>query len=303
MKFKDYYKILELENNKVTTEQIKNAYRKQAKKYHPDVNVGNRVAEERIKDINEAYRVLSNNITKRKYDKMWNKKNQDVKQNQYKEEYNKNNSPFSEFFNMFFGSTQNENKTQNNKNKKEQIKGENLETNIDVDIEEVFYGLDKKIHLRTVDGKMKAFTFSIPAGIHNGERIRLIGQGKPGVNGGKNGDLIITVKLKEHLSLKLEGLDIHTNLDVTYAQAVVGDKIKLKILGEQVDVIIPASSKQQDKLNILNKGYVSADNTRGNLIIHLGIKQPEEITERERKIYEQLLRVEKQQIKEKQKSN
>ena len=72
MKFKNYYKILELENNKVTTEQIKNAYRKQAKKYHPDVNVGNKVAEERIKDINEAYRVLSNPTTKRKYDRSWN---------------------------------------------------------------------------------------------------------------------------------------------------------------------------------------------------------------------------------------
>lgn len=72
MKIKDYYKILELENSKVTIEQIKTAYRKQAKKYHPDVNVGNKVAEERIKDINEAYRVLSKPSSKRKYDRTWN---------------------------------------------------------------------------------------------------------------------------------------------------------------------------------------------------------------------------------------
>ena len=72
MRFKDYYKILELENSKVTAEQIKNAYRKQAKKYHPDVNVGNKVAEEKIKDVNEAYRILSNPITKKKYDRTWN---------------------------------------------------------------------------------------------------------------------------------------------------------------------------------------------------------------------------------------
>ena len=69
MKFKDYYKILELESSKVTEEQIKTAYRKQAKKYHPDVNVGNKLAEERIKDVNEAYRILSNPTTKRKYDR------------------------------------------------------------------------------------------------------------------------------------------------------------------------------------------------------------------------------------------
>ena len=72
MKFKDYYKILELESSKVTEEQIKTAYRKQAKKYHPDVNVGNKLAEERIKDVNEAYRILSNPTTKRKYDRTWN---------------------------------------------------------------------------------------------------------------------------------------------------------------------------------------------------------------------------------------
>ena len=72
MKFKDYYKILGLENSKVTIDQIKVAYRKQAKKYHPDVNVGNKLAEERIKDINEAYRILSNATTKRKYDRTWN---------------------------------------------------------------------------------------------------------------------------------------------------------------------------------------------------------------------------------------
>ena len=88
---------------------------------------------------------------------------------------------------------------------------------------------------------------------------------------------------------------------MTYAQSVVGDKIKLKVFGEQADVEIPAGSREQDKLVISNKGYVNADNIRGNLVLHITIKHPEEITERERKIYEQLLRVEKQQVKEKQK--
>ena len=104
MIFKDYYKILELENNKVNMEGIKQAYREQAKKYHPDVNVGNGIAEERFKDINEAYQVLSNGVSRRKYDRMWNTHigNKRKKQN-YEESKRDVDSVFSDFFNMFFG--------------------------------------------------------------------------------------------------------------------------------------------------------------------------------------------------------
>ena len=102
MIFKDYYKILELKTNKVTLEQIRSAYRLAVKKNHPDLNVGNRLAEEKIKDINEAYRVLSDATKKRKYDRMWTsdvaKKNQE-----YQESQRSSGSVFSDFFNMFFG--------------------------------------------------------------------------------------------------------------------------------------------------------------------------------------------------------
>ncbi|MBQ3047595.1 MAG: hypothetical protein IJD48_01105, partial [Clostridia bacterium] len=171
-----------------------------------------------------------------------------------------------------------------------------------ITLEEGFFGAEKKLSLKTIGGKVNNYTVQVPRGIRDGEKIRLAALGQPGKNGGKNGDLIITVKMKEHASLKLEGLDIHMNLDVTYAQTVVGDKVKVKVLGEQVEVQIPSGSKEQDRITISDRGYVAADNTRGNIIFHVTIKHPEEITERERKIYEQLLRVEKQQIKEKQKS-
>ena len=103
MKFKDYYKILGLEGSRVTTEQIKNAYRKQAKKYHPDVNVGNKVAEERIKDINEAYRVLSSPTTKRKYDRTW---NYNIGSKQKKANQKTSGQVAGEFFGMFFGNNE-----------------------------------------------------------------------------------------------------------------------------------------------------------------------------------------------------
>ena len=195
MIFKDYYKILELKTNRVSSEQIKNAYRLAVKKNHPDLNVKDSLAEEKIKDINEAYKILSDSTAKRKYDRIWSKNLTQKRRKEYEEENRKNNSAFGELFNMFFGNVENAKEKNKTKVEKIPIKGENIETSIDVNIEEVFYGLDKKISLRAVDGKMKVFTISIPAGIRNGEKIRLLGQGKEGIDGGKNGDLFMKKKI------------------------------------------------------------------------------------------------------------
>ena len=178
MIFKDYYKILSLETNRVSSEQIKNAYRVAAKKYHPDINVEDRLSEEKIKDINEAYRILSNPTSKRKYDRTW---VNNVGKKKKQETINRSTgSIFGDFSNMFFGNIENIKANTVNKKEKNPIKGESIETSINVEIEEAFYGLDRKISLRTVDGKIKVFTVGIPAGIRNGEKIRLIGQGKEG---------------------------------------------------------------------------------------------------------------------------
>ena len=180
MIFKDYYKILGFETNRVSIEEIKNAYREQAKKYHPDLNDGSNGAEERFKDINEAYRILSNAQSKRKYDKSWNSNIGKVrnKENNAKN-MNTSSNAFGEVFNMLFGAKK-EKKVEKEtvKNKKVQAKGDNIETGINVSIEEAYFGANKKISLRAVDGKMKNFTVKIPAGIRNGEKIRIIGQGK-----------------------------------------------------------------------------------------------------------------------------
>mgnify|MGYP003296331798 CR=1 FL=1 len=153
MIFKDYYKILGLETNKVNSEQIKIAFREQAKKYHPDVNGGKASTEERFKDINEAYRVLSNSSSKRKYDRMW---NTHVVKKQAKQEYEESkrnkDSIFSDFFNMFFGEpTQIKEESEPKVKKKNPVKGENVETEINVGIEDAYYGTEKKISLRTVN--------------------------------------------------------------------------------------------------------------------------------------------------------
>jgi len=152
MVFKDYYKILGFDTNKVTVPEIKMAFREYAKKYHPDVNQENDTAEERFKDINEAYKILTGSSTRRKYDRIWNshigRKN---KKAQYEEARKNRGTPTSEFFNMFFGIN---NKTEVIKqDKKLPIKGENIETEVNVKLEDAYFGLEKKISLRTVKRK------------------------------------------------------------------------------------------------------------------------------------------------------
>lgn len=155
MLFKDLYKILGLETNKVSIEEIKIAYRDQAKKYHPDLNEGSNGAEEHFKDINEAYRILSNPQTRRKYDREWNNKI-GKKKNKEKNAGNMKSSDniFGEAFNLFFGAKKEKQKDEvKKKNKKAEVKGDNIDTAVNVSIEEAFFGASKKISLRAVNRK------------------------------------------------------------------------------------------------------------------------------------------------------
>lgn len=291
MIFKDYYKILSLETNRVSSEEIKNAYRAAAKKYHPDVNIEDRLSEEKIKDINEAYRVLSNPVSKRKYDRMW--RNNVGKKKEYEESSRSTGSVFSDFFNMFFGNIEEikEKVTNANKKEKQPIKGENIETAIDVEIEEVFYGLDKKISLRTVDGKMKVFTVKIPAGIRNGEKIRLLGQGKEGLNGGKNGDLFIKVNIEDSDKFKLKGNDLYTDLYLTPWEAALGTRTKIYSIDESAQIYVPEGIQTGEILRIPGKGYKDGKGGRGDLIAEVKVMVPKELSAEERKLFENLNKI------------
>ena len=244
MVFRDYYKILGLETNRVSIDEIKIAFREQAKKYHPDVNMQNKKAEERFKDINEAYKILSGASTKRKYDRQWYAKiGRKKKAKQKQEERNNHNSIFSEFKSIFFGNSEDIDEKQK-VYKKIPIKGENIETGINVKLEDAFYGYEKKISLRTVKGKMVTFNVKIPAGIRNGEKIRLAGQGKPGINGGKNGDLYIKINIIDNKKFKLEGCDLVTDLYITPWEAALGKKVSIDSIDDKVNIYIPAGTRK-----------------------------------------------------------
>ncbi len=285
MIFKDYYKILGLKDNKVTIEEIKQAYREQAKKYHPDMN--NNFSEERFKDINEAYRILSNVSSKRKYDRMWNN-NIGKKINSKKQE---KKTILGELFTIFFGQidkqTEN-NENINTKNKKIPIKGENAETEITVSIMDAFYGKEKEISLRTIEGKMKKFKIKVPAGIRNNEKVRLIGQGKPGENGGKPGDLLIKIRIENDKKYKLNGFDLYTNLLLTPWEAALGTKVKINSIDEDVSLYIAPGTQTGEQVRINNKGYLDGKGGRGDLVINIQIMIPKELTKEEIELFKQL---------------
>ena len=285
MKFKDYYKILELDNSKVSIEQIKSAYRKQAKKYHPDVNVGNKLAEERIKDINEAYRTLSNTTLKRKYDRTWN-------YNVRSRERKARQKTSGDFLNMFFGN--NEIKEELEQSKLPPVRGEDIETEININIEEGFYGADKKIALKDVDGKTKTITIKIPEGIQNDEKIRLIGQGKQGKNGGKNGDLYIKINIENNKKYTLNGNNLYTIIPITPWEAALGTKAKVRSIDDtKTQIYIPNGIKSGEKIEIPHKGYKNINGERGNLIVQVQIVVPEKLTKEEKDMFKKLKEISK----------
>ena len=285
MVIKNYYKILGLETSHVSIDEIRQAYRQSAKKYHPDLNVGDSLAEERIKDINEAYKVLSTPSSKRKYDRTWNSK------------FGKGEKAFSNksqkgaIFNMFLGNIEETPKTKTIR--KTPIKGENVETEINVNIYDAFYGLDKQISLKNADGNNKIYTVKIPKGIRNGEKIRLIGQGREGKDGGKNGDLLIKINIEDDKKFKLKGYDIYTDLLLTPWEAALGTRTTVSSIDDETNVYVPEGIQTGEKIRIPNKGYYSTKEDRGDLVAEVKIVVPKTLSDEEKNVYKELSKISK----------
>ena len=285
MVIKNYYKILGLETSHVSIDEIRQAYRQSAKKYHPDLNVGDSLAEERIKDINEAYKVLSTPSSKRKYDRIWNSR------------FGKGEKAFSNksqkgaIFSMFLGNIEDGSKIK--KARKIPIKGENVETEINVNIYDAFYGLDKQISLKNADGNNKIYTVKIPKGIRNGEKIRLIGQGKDGQDGGKNGDLLIKINIEDDKKFKLKGYDIYTDLLLTPWEAALGTRTTVSSIDDETNIYVPEGIQTGEKIRIPNKGYYSNKENRGDLVAEVKIVVPKTLSNEEKNIYKELSKISK----------
>ena len=266
--------------------EIKLAYKEQAKKYHPDVNINDKRYEERFKDINEAYNILSNSATKRRYDRTWYTHVGRKNKVNYKQPQNGKEAIFT----MFFGNSISREEIDNSK-KEKSVKGENIVTEVTLSIEEAFKGKEKEIALLAVDGTMKKIKVIIPAGIQNNEKIRMIGLGKEGKNGGKNGDLFIKVKIKNDSQYVLEGYDIKSNLYITPWEAALSTKVNVKTIDEEISIYIPAGTQSGEKIKIDGKGYKNSNGTRGVFILETKKMIPKHLTEEEKELYETMKKI------------
>ncbi|PYG90346.1 curved DNA-binding protein [Ruminiclostridium sufflavum DSM 19573] len=302
MQYNDYYSALGLERD-AAQEDIKKAYRRLAKKYHPDVNPGNKQAEEKFKQVSEAYEVLGDPEKRKKYDSFGSATNfengYDFDPSQFGKnvsyEYRAGNTGnHSDFFNMIFGENGFDLNFENifsnsgvNRSVNYCNNGEDIETEIELTAEDGFRGVEKRINLRSQGGE-KSLTFKVPKGVRNGEKIRLHGQGELGSNGGKNGDLYLTVKLKPSARFTIDGSNLSTGLDIMPWDAALGGEMTVETLDGKILVKVPPGVQTGSRIRAAGKGYIDRNGTRGDLYIRVRIVNPVNITREMKELYEKL---------------
>ncbi len=313
MQYRDYYETLGVGKN-ASQDEIKKAYRKLAKKYHPDANPGNKEAEEKFKSVSEAYEVLGNEEKRKKYDTFGQNMNFnhghdfDPSQygfgNSYKYEYSSSKEGgFSDFFNMFFGGnkgfdfdsifSRGGGKGKDSRSYKSawnsQEKGQDVEREFQISLEEGFKGAEKKIIIKSAKGD-KTISFKVPQGIQENEKIKLSGQGGQGLNGGLNGDLFLAAKIKPSGDLQLEGLDITMALDLLPWEAALGTEKNIDTLDGKIRISVKQGIPTGDRVRIPGKGYIDRNKKRGDLFIKIRIVNPTVLTGEQIKLYEKLSR-------------
>jgi curved DNA-binding protein len=303
MQYKDYYNIIGLDKG-ASQEDIKKAYRKLAKKYHPDKNPGNKEAEEKFKDLNEAYEVLGNAEKRKKYDNFGNEYNfqngHDFDPSQYgfgknvRYEYRTDGGVNrSDFFNMFFGEDGFDlgsifgNSGVNGGSRHFSNHGDDIEAELEITPEEGFHGMEKRISIRGQSGA-KSILFRIPKGAKDGERVRLKGQGEMGSHGGQNGDLFLTLRIKTDGRFGLEGKDLVMTINVMPWDAALGGEMAVNTIDGRILVKIPAGMQADNKIRISGKGYADRSGGRGDLYLKVRIVNPSHLTNEMKALYEKL---------------
>lgn len=307
MKYLDYYKVLGVEKD-AAQDAIKKSYRKLAKKYHPDANPGDKKAEEKFKEINEAYEVLGDPEKRKKYDQFGHSMNfqngMDFDPSQFGHyEFRGGQNDFSDFFNMFFGEgginmedlfgggSGTRSFRSGFSSGRRSLRGEDIEAELQITPEEGLEGSEKTFTIRTASGT-KTLSVRIPKGIPEGGKIKLSGQGHPGSGGGASGDLYIIIRFKEGRT-RLEGNNLIQRLDILPWTAALGGEVKVQAPDGTIAVKIPAGIQTDQKIRVPGKGYGRSKENRGDLLIQVRIMNPRFLTDEQRKLYEMLKRTEK----------
>jgi curved DNA-binding protein len=311
MDYKDYYKILGISKN-ASAEDIKKAYRKLAVKYHPDKNPDNKEAETRFKEISEAYEVLRDPEKRKKYDQLgsnWNQfqgtdaggfdfsqfgggrkgKRRTYFTGNMDDLFGDSGSDFSDFFNAFFGDFGGS--SGGFRQQERQVKGEDLRSELTISLSEAYHGTSR---LLTVNGKK--LKINIKPGAYNGQELRLKGKGGKGRNGGADGDIYLTIKVKPEKNYSLNGNDLILKTDIDLYLAVLGGKANINTLGGKLSISIPKGTQNGSKLRIKGKGMpvYGKSGTYGDLNVQLNIIIPKNITKEEEELFLQLKKLSKQ---------
>jgi curved DNA-binding protein len=308
VQFRDYYETLGVSKT-ASEDEIKSAFRKLARKYHPDVAKDKKAAEEKFKQINEAYEVLSDPEKRRKYDQLgenWNQPGGFQRPPQWGGgqpggfrwgsgenggvEFEFGGTGFSDFFEAFFGGGRGRSAFGGFGQRGTMAeRGSDVEADIMVTLEEALHGSTRQVSLRRAGSKKtETYQVKIPRGVREGQRIRLAGQGEAGEGGGKSGDLFLRVRLARHPDFSVEGSDLVHEVKIAPWQAVLGDQIIVPTLEGNARLKLPPGTQGGQRFRLRERGLPGVSGQRGDLYVAVQISVPKKLSEREREIWEQL---------------
>ncbi len=291
--FIDYYKILGLDKN-ATSKEIKGAYRKLARKYHPDLNPNDKDAKRKFQEINEANEVLSDPEKRKKYDQYgenWKHADEfaEASHNQgqpYRESadhgytYSGDGGEFSDFFESLFGGF-----AGRRTGRQVKFRGEDFNAELALSLNDAY---ETRQQTLTVNGKKIRIT--IPAGIENGQTIKITGHGGQGINGGPDGDLYITFRIANHPDLKRLGNDLYTKVNIDLYTAVLGGEITVQTMSGKVKLRVKPGTQNGSKVKLKGKGFpvYKSKGEYGDLYITYNIMIPADLTQREKELFTEL---------------
>jgi curved DNA-binding protein len=292
MEYVDYYKILGIDRS-ATAKDIKSAYRKLARKFHPDLNPNDADAKRKFQQINEANEVLSDPEKRKKYDqygKDWQHAEQfeNARQQQrrpsgaggfdFSGSYSAGD--FSDFFESMFGGG-----GAASRGRQMRFRGEDFNAEIQIDLTDAY-----KTHKKTLSVNGKSIRITIPAGIEHGQTIKIAGHGGPGINGGPNGDLYITFSVGNHPVFKRLGDNLYATVDLDLYTAVLGGEVNIDTLDGKVKLKVKPETQNGSKVKLKGKGFpvYKKEGQFGDLILTWNIKIPTNLTEKQKQLFAEL---------------
>jgi len=329
MDFKDYYSTLGVAKT-ANAKELKQAFRKLARKYHPDVNPNDKAAEAKFKEINEAYEVLGDPEKRKKYDELganWRAYEQaggggqgfdpsqfsgwnvhfggggpgaggqggyrTVTEDEMREMFGDQN-PFSDFFQTFFGGSMGGGEEPGRRGGRSRVrgprKGRDMEQELELPLEDTYTGTMRRFSIKH-DGHARTVDVRIPAGVGDGSRVRVAGEGEQGANGGQAGDLYLRIRQTPHSRFDRKGRDLYTRVSIPLTTAVLGGEAEVPTLsGKSLRLKIPSTTQMGQTFRLKGHGMpvTGKSDEHGDLYATVDVQLPRELTAEQRKHFEAL---------------